>query len=67
MFTSYSALPPLLATLHPLQAGAFMVQPLLGRTAYALLHFLELLVGPRCQQLDVDSPQVRPMYCILCV
>lgn len=36
-----------------------MAQPLLGRTAYALLHFLELLVGPRCQQLDVDNPQVQ--------
>ena len=43
----------------PPQGRAFMVQPLLGRTAYASLHFLELLVGPRCQQLDVDKPEVR--------
>lgn len=35
----------------------FLVQPLSGRAAYALLHFLELLVGPRCQQLAVDKPR----------
>ena len=34
-----------------------MVQPLLGRTAFAVLHFLELLVGPRCQSLAVKNPQ----------
>lgn len=34
-----------------------MVQPLLSRTAYAVLHFLELLVGPRCQTLTVKNPQ----------
>jgi Ubiquitin elongating factor core len=34
-----------------------MRPPLLGRTAYALLHFTELLVGPRCQTLRVASPQ----------
>lgn len=45
--------------LLPLQGAAFMGQPLLGRTAYAALHFLELLVGPRCQQLDVENPKVR--------
>jgi hypothetical protein len=44
-----------------LQGAAFMVQPLLGRTAYAALHFLELLVGPRCQQLDVENPKVRAL------
>lgn len=53
-----TALHTMLLCAH-VQAGAFMVQPLLGRTAYALLHFLELLVGPRCQQLDVDNPQVQ--------
>eukprot|EP00878_Enallax_costatus_P005871 GHUV01006159.1.p1 GENE.GHUV01006159.1~~GHUV01006159.1.p1 ORF type:complete len:513 (+),score=160.68 GHUV01006159.1:14-1552(+) len=38
-------------------ARTFMVQPLLSRTAYAVLHFLELLVGPRCQTLNVKNPQ----------
>jgi hypothetical protein len=37
-----------------------MVQPLLGRTAFAVLHFLELLVGPRCQLLAVEKPEVKP-------
>jgi hypothetical protein len=41
-----------------LQGSAFMHQPLLGRTAFAALHFMELLVGPRCQSLDVDNPKV---------
>lgn len=40
-----------------LQARTFIVQPLLSRTAYAVLHFLELLVGPRCQNLAVQNPQ----------
>jgi hypothetical protein len=38
------------------QARTFLQQPLLGKTAYAALHFLELLVGPRCQQLQVANP-----------
>lgn len=33
-----------------------MAEPLLGRTAFAVLHFLELLVGPRCQALAVANP-----------
>jgi hypothetical protein len=39
------------------QASTFMVQPLRGRTAFAVLHFLELLVGPRCQTLAVKNPR----------
>lgn len=37
-------------------ARTFLQQPLLGKTAYAALHFLELLVGPRCQSLQVANP-----------
>lgn len=39
------------------QAATFMAPPLRGRTAFASLHFLELLVGPRCQELRVARPQ----------
>jgi hypothetical protein len=42
-----------------------MHQPLLGRTAFAALHFMELLVGPRCQSLDVDEPQVCVLRVII--
>ncbi|KAF6265753.1 ubiquitin elongating factor core-domain-containing protein [Scenedesmus sp. NREL 46B-D3] len=38
-------------------ARTFLQQPLLGKTAYAALHFMELLVGPRCQSLQVANPK----------
>ncbi|KIY92982.1 Ubiquitin conjugation factor E4 [Monoraphidium neglectum] len=37
-------------------AAPFMKQPLLGLSAYAALHFIELLVGPRCATLAVRDP-----------
>jgi ubiquitin-protein ligase len=38
----------------PVVALVFLQQPLLGRAAYACLHFAELLSGPRCQELKVE-------------
>jgi hypothetical protein len=42
---------------YVLQARTFLQPSLLGKTAYAVLHFLELLVGPNCQSLQVANPQ----------
>ena len=36
---------------------SFQRPPLSGRSAHAILSFLELLVGPRCTELSVDKPE----------
>eukprot|EP00803_Ostreobium_quekettii_P001409 evm.model.scf_992.6 EVM.evm.TU.scf_992.6 scf_992:30174-39528(+) len=36
---------------------AFLEYPLSGRSANAMLRFIELLVGPRCSELRVEKPE----------
>jgi hypothetical protein len=40
-------------------APAFLQPPLLGRVAYTVLQFVEILVGPRCQQMQVGGAARR--------
>jgi ubiquitin-protein ligase len=41
----------------PAVAAAFLSQPVAGGAAYAAVHFLELLLGPRCEELRVANPE----------
>jgi ubiquitin-protein ligase len=41
----------------PSVAAAFLSQPVAGGAAYAAVHFLELLLGPRCEELRVANPE----------
>ena len=41
----------------PAVAAAFLQQPVAGAAAYAVVHFLELLLGPRCEELRVANPE----------
>ena len=41
----------------PSVAQAFLGAPVAGGAAYATVHFLELLLGPRCEGLRVSTPE----------
>ena len=41
----------------PAVAAAFLGQPVAGGAAYAVVHFLELLLGPKCEELKVANPE----------
>eukprot|EP00798_Chlamydomonas_sp_ICE-L_P010125 gene10125-8025_t len=41
----------------PAVAPAFSKPPVAGRLAYAVIHFLDLLLGPRCASLKVEKPE----------
>ena len=61
---AHTAPPKIILNMCTQAAAAFCYQPLAGRVAGVLLHFVELLIGPKCGSIQVRMPVRAVSLCV---